>query len=141
MTPRLVRPLARLALLAAAALAACSADTTAPSLRLATITNIVVPDSAGSMDTVLISFDYFPLGCDPIDHVDERSTYDTVSFAVWTRVRNGPCPLDLIAVAAHPYAALVLPPRPSALTVIFREPDGKDSARVVKGPVFLTPGA
>ena len=127
MPARLVRPLA--ITLLGAALASCGGDATAPTVRLAHLSNIAAPAGAFPGDTLRVSFDWTPQGaCDPLDHIDVRQTSDSASFAVWTRAVGGTCPY--VAVI-HSFAALVPPPHDVPFTLVFREPGGRDSTRTV----------
>jgi hypothetical protein len=118
------------------AAAACS-DTTAPkpAPRLATITNIVTTSHAGTGDTVKISFTYFPASCDTGVVVEARPNADGLRFTVTSWPTDRACTLapSLSIIAPPPVGYIVSPPHISPLRLVFTQPGGTDSVRVV-GP-------
>ena len=122
-------------LLGVAAGAATCTDTTgpAPAPRLATIYGIVAPAHAGSGDTVKVSFSYYPASCDTGVVVTARPTGDGMRFSVTSWPTNRPCPLDidLSIIGPPPMGFVVNPPHASPLRLVFAQPGGTDSVRVV----------
>ena len=133
-------------LLGVISFAACS-DTTAPAAtpHIGTIFQIRVPDHAASGDTVKIGFRYYTAGCDTGTVVEARSTSDGLRFTIRSYPTGRPCVLtpgiegvsqgstgvsDIIAPSV---GYVVAPPHIAPIRLIFTEPDGRDSVRVV-GP-------
>ena len=116
--------------------AACN-DTTAPSAapHTAVITDIDVTSHAGPGDTVKVFFRYYTASCDTGAVVETRRISDGLRFTVTSWATNRPCPLDasLSIIAPPPVGYIVSPPHVSPLRLVFTQPDGKDSVRVV-GP-------
>ena len=111
------------------ALAACH-DTTSPAAqpRIAGISGITVPARAGESDTVPISFIYTTAPCDT-SIVETRQSFSGVRFTVTAFATNQPC-IAVLSVE-HPFHYSVLPVHAVPLSVMFTEPDGKDSVRIV----------
>ena len=124
-------------LLGATVAAAACDDTTAPAPapRLATIYNINVPDHAGYADTVKVLFNYATASCDSGVVVKTQATNDGMRFTVTSWATNRPCPLEVAADFIGPPAVgyIVTPPHLSPLRLVFTQPGGVDSVRVV-GP-------
>ena len=117
----------------AVATAACN-DTTAPkpAPRVAYIYGIKVTDHATSSDTVKISFSYAPASCDTGVVVSVRPVSDGMRFTVTSWPSNRPCPFAAaISIAPPPIGYIVNPPHPSPLRLVFAQPGGTDSVRVV----------
>ena len=120
----------------AVASAACS-DTTAPkpAPRVAYIYDIKATDHAAVGDTVRISFSYAPVSCDTGVVVTARPNSDGMRFTVTSWPTNRPCPLgaSLSIIGPPPVGYIVNPPHISPLRLVFTQPGGTDSVRVV-GP-------
>jgi len=116
--------------------AACS-DTTAPAPapHTAFIANIDATSHAGPGDTVKVSFTYYTASCDTGAVVQVRRISDGLRFTVTSWPTNRPCPLDasLSIIAPPPVGYIVNPPHVSPLRLVFTQPGGTDSVRVV-GP-------
>ena len=114
--------------------AACN-DTTAPAAapRLATIYGIDAPAHAGFGDTVRVSFSYYSAGCDTGTVVKAQPTGDGMRFTVTSFPTNRPCPLDiaLSVIGPPPMGFVVNPPHASPLRLIFTQPGGTDSVRLI----------
>lgn len=121
---------------AAVTVAACN-DTTAPkpAPHLASIYGIKVTDRAAFSDTVKISFSYAPASCDTGVVVSVRPISDGMRFTVTSWPSNRDCPLtaSLSIIAPPPVGYIVNPPHISPLRLVFTQPGGTDSVRVV-GP-------
>lgn len=127
-----------IAVLLGVAVATSACDyTTAPKAapRLATIANIKVSDHAGTGDTVKVSFNYSTPSCDSGVVVTVRPLGGGMRFTVTSWPTNRPCPLDvaLSIMAPPPVGFVVNPPHISPLRLVFTQPGGTDSVRVV-GP-------
>ena len=119
----------------AVAVAACD-DTTSPNPQphVAFIGNIKVTDHAASGDTVKVSFNYFTASCDTGVVVQARPTLDGLRFTVTSWPTNRVCPLTLTSsIAPPPVGYVVNPWHQSPLRLVFTQPGGTDSVRVV-GP-------
>ncbi|MFL5562406.1 MAG: hypothetical protein ACJ79K_13110 [Gemmatimonadaceae bacterium] len=125
--------------------AACR-DTTAPVVQhIGTIFQIRVPDHAAFGDTVKIGFRYYTAGCDTGTVVETHSTTDGLRFTVRSFATNRPCFLLANAaggvqgnpttdpIVAPSVGYIVAPPHLTPMRLVFSEPDGGDSVRVV-GP-------
>ncbi len=126
-------------LLGATVAAAACDDTTAPAPKphIATITNIQVSGPGGSADTVKVAFNYYTASCDTGVVVQARSSVDGLRFTVTSWPSNLACPLMLTSmtsmIAMPPVGYVIYPPHPSPLKLLFTQPGGVDSVRVV-GP-------
>jgi|SRR3954469_13135631 hypothetical protein len=124
-------------LLAITAVAACR-DSNAPDVaHIDAISAISVPAHASTGDTVKITFDYAPFGCDTGDVVEARTTTDGLRFTARNFSTNEPCPA-VLHVQGYVYRPphveyIVAPPHLSPMKFVFTQPDGADSVRVV-GP-------
>ena len=122
-------------LLGVAVTAAACNDTTAPTPtpRLATIANISVAGHGGYTDTVKVSFNYYTASCDTGVVVKVGQVNEGLRFTVTSWPTNRPCPLtETFAMVVPPAVGyLVNPPHPSPLRLIFTQPEGTDSVRVV----------
>lgn len=115
-----------------ASVAAACGSTTDPQLtgQVAQITGITAPLHATATDTVKVSFSYLTTACDTGATVEARQTPDGLRFTV----RSFPTELNCSGVnGPHPVGYLIRPPHDAQLRLIFSEPDGNDSVRVV-GP-------
>lgn len=114
--------------------AGCS-DSTGPKSvkRVATILNIKMPATAAATDTVKVVFDYYAASyCDTGVVMQVRNFADSVRFTVTSWSTNVQCPAyaaDIIRLPSAGY--MVNPPHESPLRLVFSEPGGKDSVRVV----------
>jgi hypothetical protein len=121
---------------AVVAVAACD-DTTSPTPRphIAAIANIKVTDHASYGDTVKVSFNYYTVSCDTGVLVQARPIVEGLRFTVTSWPTNRPCPLTLTSsiIGPPPVGYVVNPPHQSPLKLVFTQPDGVDSVRVV-GP-------
>jgi hypothetical protein len=127
------------------ALVACN-DTTAPlTPHIATIFQISVPERAAVGDTVRIGFRYYSSGCDTGTVVEAHSTTDGLRFTVRSFSSNRICPLTLglagvnqsnsatADIIAPSVGYVIAPPHLAPLRLVFTEPAGGDSVRVI-GP-------
>ena len=118
------------------AVAACD-DSTAPAPKpnIAGIGNIKVTSPAAYSDTVKISFNYYTASCDTGVVVQAHPTTDGIRFTVTSWPSNRPCPLTLTSsiIGPPPVGYVVNPPHLSPLRIVFTQPGGTDSVRVV-GP-------
>jgi hypothetical protein len=125
--------------------AACR-DSNAPATQhIGTIFQIRVPDHATTADTVKIGFLYSRTGCDTGTVVEAQSLSDGVRFTVRSYATNRVCPLSGglysagqgNSVVPYPIPSsvgyVIAPPHVSPLRLVFTEPDGADSVRIV-GP-------
>ena len=120
----------------AVAVAACDDSTSpAPQPHVAFIGNINVTAHAAYSDTVKVSFNYYTASCDTGVVVQTRPTLDGLRFTVTSWPTNRPCPLTLTSsiIAPPPIGYVVNPPHQSPLKLLFTQPGGTDSVRVV-GP-------
>jgi hypothetical protein len=110
--------------------AACS-STTDPVLNgeVALIRGITVPARAASGDTIRVAFSYVTAPCDTGLTVESRQTFDEIRFTARSKQTTLPCVATLSGV--HPVGYLILPPHEAPLRLVFSEPDGNDSVRVV----------
>jgi len=119
-----------------AGVVACT-DTTSPkpAPRVAAIGDIKVPDHAAVGDTVKISFNYFTVGCDTGVVVQARPASDGYRFTVTSWPTGLACPMlaTTSMIYRPPLGYIVNPPHPSPLRLVFTQPGGTDSVRVV-GP-------
>ena len=122
-------------MLAAAVAAAACSDSTGPKSvqHVALIGNISVPARAAVTDTVKILFSYSTNWCDTGAVLQSRTTSEGMRFTVtsWSTDRN--CPAIAAALVPVPPTAgyIVTPPHIAPMRLVFSEPDGKDSVRVV----------
>ena len=100
--------------------------------RVATIYNIKVPARAAFGDTVRIAFNYAPFGCDSGVVFQARPTADGMRFTATSWSTELPCAyLRIMDPLASSVGYVVNPPHNAPLRLVFTEPDGKDSVRVV----------
>ena len=128
-----MRQIVLMLLFAMVVVAACS-DSNAPTPARVTrpIYNIKVPAAAGPADSIRISFDYSPGGCDSALALEVRPSYTEARFAVSSIPTNQVCPYGLpIARIVIPVVYVVPPPHALPYTVKFAEPEQADSVRVV----------
>jgi len=116
-------------------LAACN-DSTAPATsRIATIYQIRVPEHAAFSDTVRVSFSYWTAGCDTGVVVEQKPTIDGMRFTVRSVPTNRVCPMTLtesfVPIIVPPVGVVISPPHIAPLRLVFTEPEGGDSVRVV----------
>ena len=117
--------------------AACH-DSNAPNAsHVDAISAISVPAHAANGDTVKVAFDYAPFGCDTGDVVEARSTPEGLRFTARNFATKEPCPA-VLHVQGYVYRPphveyVVAPPHLSPLKLVFTEPTGGDSVRVI-GP-------
>lgn len=123
-------------LLGAVVAAAACGETTSPEPKpdVAFIGNIKVSDRAAYSDTVKVSFNYYTIGCDTGVVVQTRPTTDGLRFTVTAWPTNRVCPMTLASslIAPPPVGFVVNPPHPSPLRLVFTQPGGTDSVRVVE---------
>ena len=118
--------------IAAAIVAAACGSTTDPLLvgQVAMIGAISTPAHAATTDTIKVGFSYITTACDTGATVEARQTPDGLRFTA----RSFPTELNCVGVnGPHPAGYLILPPHDAQMRLIFSEPDGNDSVRVV-GP-------
>jgi hypothetical protein len=116
-------------------LAACN-DSTAPATsRIATIYQIKVPEHAAFSDTVRVTFSYMTAGCDTGVVVESKPTIDGMRFTVRSFSTNQVCPMTLTEsfapIIVPPVGMVIAPPHATPLRLVFTEPSGGDSVRVV----------
>lgn len=119
-------------LMTGAVVAAACGSTTDPQLvgQVAVITGITTPIHAATTDTIKVGFSYVTTACDTGATVEARQTPDGLRFTA----RSFPTELNCSGVnGPHPVGYLIRPPHDAQLRLIFSEPDGNDSVRVV-GP-------
>ncbi len=97
--------------------------------EVAVITGISVPARAAATDTVRVAFSYVTAACDTGLAVESRQTFNEIRFTARSKHTDLPC-LAVLAIS-HPVVYLIPPPHEAPLRLIFSEPDGKDSVRVV----------
>ena len=120
----------------AVAVAACDDSTSpGPQPRVAFIGNINVTAHAAYSDTVKVSFNYYTASCDTGVVVQARPTIEGLRFTVTSWPTNRPCLLTLTSsiLGPPPVGYVVNPPHQSPLRLLFTQPEGIDSVRVV-GP-------
>lgn len=118
------------ALLGIVIAAACSDGTSPKSVRhIGQIYRISVPARAASSDSVRVGFFYSTVFCDTGTVLEARPLADSVRFTVTSWSSNRTCPL----VPSFPTSVgyIVNPPHPAPLRLIFTEPSGGDSVRLV----------
>lgn len=116
-------------------LAACN-DANAPTgSRVATIYQIRVPAHASFTDTVHVAFSYAIGPCDTGTVVEARPEPDGVRFTVRSFPTNRVCPLNptasLVPLIVPQWTMAIGPPHASPLRLVFTEPSGGDSVRVI----------
>ena len=122
---------------AAMAAAACS-KSTGPKTRsvqhLGWIGHISVPARAAVTDTVKIVFSYSTQYCDTGTVLQSRTTSDGMRFTVTSWSTDRPCPaVTSVVNPVLPMAGyIVTPPHVAPMRLVFSEPDGNDSTRVVQ---------
>jgi hypothetical protein len=112
---------------------ACS-DATGPKSvqHVATILDIKVPDRAAVGDTVKVVFSYAASFCDTGTVLQVRNTSEGARFTVTSWSTNQTCPAYMLSIIVLPSAGYIVnPPHPAPLRLIFSEPGGKDSVRLV----------
>ena len=125
------------AVLAIITVAACD-DSTSPKFRtrLAPIAMIDAPASATPTDSVMISFAYYPMNCDTGAFVTVRQYADTIRFSALSYQTTRDCPnyptASLVATSQR-FGYVAVPPHAVPLHLIFAQPDGRDSVRLVAG--------
>jgi hypothetical protein len=106
-------------------------DATAPRTdlpRTAPIDQIQVTAHAATTDTIFIRFTYITAPCDT-SAIGVRQTSSTVRITATAYPTNRPCVADI--AAANDFRYMVLPYHTAPYTVIFTQPSGNDSVRVV----------
>ena len=117
----------------AVAAAACN-DTTAPKRpHLATIFAIQAPANAAITDTVRVRFSYYTEFCDSGAVLSVHPANDEIRFTVTSWPTNQTCPAVMSTIASiRPSVEYVVnPPHAAPLRLVFSEPTGGDSVRVV----------
>ena len=96
---------------------------------VAVITNISVPARAAITDTIKVGFTYVTAPCDTGLTVESRQNFDELRLTARSKHTSLPCAstYDITHAALH----VVVPPHEAPLRLIFSEPDGNDSVRVV----------
>ena len=116
-------------LLACVVAAACSSGTEPSSAgEVAVITGISVPARAAATDTIKVAFSYVTAPCDTALAVESRETLDEIRFTARSKHTELTC---IRIFSSHAVGYLIPPPHESPLRLVFSEPDGKDSVRVV----------
>ena len=113
--------------------AACN-ETTAPDRpHVVTIFGIQAPANAAVSDTVRVRFSYYTEFCDTGAVLSVRPSFDEIRFTVTSWPTNRTCPAVTSVIAAIPLTAgyVVNPPHAAPLRLVFSEPTGGDSVRVV----------
>ena len=123
-------------IVAGVVVAACTSGTDPVSQgEVQQINNITTSAHAASTDTIRIAFSYVVPACDTGASLEVRdengADYAGVRFTARSHPVDGVCPL--LPTLPHAVAYLIPPPHFSPLKLIFSEPDGNDTVRVV-GP-------
>jgi hypothetical protein len=130
-----VRRLVVCAWLVGVVLAAACDDATGPKSvqHVATIMNIKVPDRAAAADTVRVAFNYVTQFCDTGTVLQVRGTPDGTRFTVTSWSTDLPCavPLSVFNPQLPSVVYVMSPPKGAPLRLLFSEPGGADSVRVV----------
>jgi hypothetical protein len=99
---------------------------------LTDIRDIQAPASAAATDTLRISFRWTYGGCDVGVGVRTTSTPTQLTFAAFKRDAGIPGMGGTDVLHLQPYDHIVLPSqRSGTFTLVFRQPSGSDSVRVV----------
>jgi hypothetical protein len=112
-------------------------DATAPRTdlaRTASIEQIEVSAHAATTDTIFIRFTYITAPCDT-SAIGVRQTSSSVRITATTYPTNRVC--QTVLPAANNFRYMVLPYHTAPYTVIFTQPSGTDSVRVVPKQVAL----
>jgi hypothetical protein len=115
--------------------AACD-DSTSPKFgaRLVPIAAIDAPASTTPTDSLKLSFMYYPLNCDTGAFVSVRQYADTIRFSAMSYQTTKECPnyptASLVANTQR-FGYIAVPPHAAPLHLIFSQPDGRDSTRLV----------
>lgn len=119
----------------AVAVAACNEATAPDRPHVGTIFAIEAPANAAASDTVRVRFSYYTEFCDTGAVLSVRPSFDQIRFTVTSWPTNRPCPAVTSVIAVIPLTAgyIVNPPHASPLRLLFTQPGGTDSVRVV-GP-------
>ena len=120
-----------LTLAAAIAGAAGCRDATAPDPnrpRTAPISGIQVTTHASPTDTIFIRFNYTTAGCDT-SAISVRQTSNNVRLTATAYPTNGPC-LAVLEIQ-NVFRYMVLPYHAAPYSVVFTQPSGTDTVRVV----------
>jgi hypothetical protein len=120
-------------LMAAAVTAAACSTTTDPVLtgQVAQIAGITTPAHATATDTIKVSFSYITTACDTGATVEARRTPDGYRFTA----RSFTTELNCAGVnGPHAVGFSIAPPQDLPSRLIFSQPDGNDSVRVVAAP-------
>ena len=123
------------ALLAIITVAACD-DSTSPNFqaRLVPIGTIDAPVATTPTDSLMISFVYYPFNCDTGAFVRVRQYADTIRFSALSYQTRRECPnyptASLVANNQR-FGYIAVPPHAVPLHLIFSQPDGRDSVRLV----------
>ncbi|MFL5562405.1 MAG: hypothetical protein ACJ79K_13105 [Gemmatimonadaceae bacterium] len=121
---------------AVVAIAACTSGTDPVSQgEVQQIINITTPAHAASTDTIRIAFAYVIPGCDTgavLEARDENgSDFAGIRFTARSHPVDAPCPL--LPTLPHAVTYSISPPHFAPMKLMFSEPDGNDTVRVV-GP-------
>lgn len=122
-------------LLAVITIAACD-DSTGPKFgtRLLPIASIDAPASTTPIDTMKVSFQYYPMNCDTGAFVTVRQYADTIRFSAMSYQTTRDCPnyptASLVALTQR-FGYIAVPPHAAPLHLVFAQPDGRDSVRLV----------
>lgn len=127
---RLHTRLRLLTVMACAVTVACSTTTDPVAAgAVALITAISAPARAASLDTINVAFAYVTAPCDTGLAVESRQTFDEIRFTARSKHTDLPC--IAVPTIQHRVGYVIVPPHEAPLRLIFSEPDGKDSVRVV----------
>ena len=121
-------------LLGVAVVAAACENTTAPNRpHVGTIFGIQAPANAAVSDTVRVRFSYYTQFCDTGAVLSVRLSGDEMRFTITSWPTNQPCPVVTSVFGGVPPSAgyIVNPPHAAPLRLVFSEPTGGDSVRVV----------
>ena len=94
------------------------------------ITGIRLPARAAASDTVRVVFSYLTANCIANTAIEARQTADGLRFTATTPNYQGLCLAVLRTDTAH-VGYVILPQHAAPLRLIFTEPSGGDSVRVV----------
>ena len=112
------------------AVAAACHDTTAPPVyRIATISKIHVSGHALPTEPVFVNFVYYTIAACDTGTVEVRQSYNEVRFTAISYPVRGPCTAN--TSIERPWNYFVQPYHGAPMQVVFTQPSGGDSVRVV----------
>ena len=97
---------------------------------VAVITAIRIPSGFGAGDTVMVKFSYLTAVCDTARAVDVRRDNGALRFTVTSAPWSGACTLSA-SIGVYDVGYLIPPPHAAGQLLIFSEPGGADSLRIL----------